>query len=361
MSAHVVVDARMIHDGGIGTYLRNVVPRVARARPQWRWTALGDHGELERARWTSIAGMTAVHCDTPVLGAREQLELPPRIPADANVLWAPHYNVPMLALRPRLVVTIHDVAHVARPDVFGLGPAAYARVLLWYVRARASRVIFDTEFSRAEMGRLIGDVGARGAVAHLAADDAWSASRAVAAPMDGPYFIYLGNLKLHKNVPLLLRAFRRVCDRIPHRLVLMGRRERVRVDPLVAREIAALGDRVVDVGETTPDVAYGYVANATALVTASLYEGFGLPPLEAMAAGCPCVVSRAGSLPEVCGDAALYCDPTDESDVAAAMLRVATDRALRDDLIARGRARAHAFSWDRCADITAGAIDLALA
>jgi len=96
-------------------------------------------------------------------------------------------------------------------------------------------------------------------------------------------------------------------------------------------------------------------------VTASLYEGFGLPPLEAMAAGCPCLVSEAGSLPEVCGDAALYCDPRDESGVASRIVEIATDAELRNRLIASGRARARDFTWERCATATLAELDRAVA
>jgi glycosyltransferase involved in cell wall biosynthesis len=104
-----------------------------------------------------------------------------------------------------------------------------------------------------------------------------------------------------------------------------------------------------------------HVAHADAFVTASLYEGFGLPPLEAMAAGRPCVVSSAGSLPEVCGDAALYCDPRSRESIAARLLEIATDEPLRARLIARGRARAQELSWDRCAARTAALFDTVLA
>jgi glycosyltransferase involved in cell wall biosynthesis len=223
-------------------------------------------------------------------------------------------------------------------------------------------VLYDSEFTRSEASRLLGANGANGTVAHLAADDDWTRAREAAPsrPLAEPYFLYVGNIKRHKNVPLLLRAFGRVTDRIPHKLVLIGRHEGLRADPSVAEEIARLGARAIFVGEVSKPLVQRYVAHAEALVTASLYEGFGLPPLEAMAAGCPCIVSRAGSLPEICGDAALYCDPTDEASVATQLLALAGDASLRETLIARGRAQAKLFSWDKAAAIIAEELDRAL-
>jgi glycosyltransferase involved in cell wall biosynthesis len=100
-----------------------------------------------------------------------------------------------------------------------------------------------------------------------------------------------------------------------------------------------------------------YVAWADALVLPSHYEGFGLPPLEAMACGCPAIVSDRASLPEICGDAALYCNPDDADDIAARMLEAATSEATRARLREQGLARAREFTWDRCARETVALIE----
>ena len=103
------------------------------------------------------------------------------------------------------------------------------------------------------------------------------------------------------------------------------------------------------------------VQSAQIAVQPSLHEGFGLPALEAMAAGTPVLASRAGAMPEVCGDAALYCDPESEDDIIRAMLVLAGDSALRARLAAAGRARARTFSWDACAATTTGTLSATLA
>lgn len=360
---HVVIDARMALDGGIGTYLQQLVPRVVRARAQWRFTAIGRVPQLRTLHWQDIPGMRLVEWSPRIFSVAEQVSAPWRVSRDADVFWAPNYNVPMLA-SGRLVTTVHDVNHLALPELMG-DPVRrmYARGMMRLALRRSREILFVSRFTRDEARRLLGAYADRGVVVHSGVDEAWTRVRQGAPhpPLPGPYFVYVGNIKRHKNVPFLLRAFARTRDRLPHRLILIGRTTGLRADPSVREELEHLGDRVEMLGETSQSVVMHHVAHATALVTASLYEGFGLPPLEAMAAGTPCVVSRAGSLPEVCGDAAHYGDPHNEADFAARLIEVATQPVLRESLIARGRARAEQFSWDRAAEATAATIGRALA
>lgn len=359
----IVVDARMAMDGGIGTYIQALLPRIARLRPDWRFRVLGRLPDMRALGWGDVHNLELQECLAPIFSAREQVEVPLRASRQANLFWAPHYNVPA-ALRLPLAVTIHDLNHLALPDLMGSAPRRlYARHLLRSTVARARRVVFVSDFTRAEAIRLLGPAAGAGVVIHSAAGDEWSrvAMDMPERPIREPYFLYVGNIKRHKNVPFLLRSFRRLRHEIPHLLVLIGRTEGLRADPDVAREVACSEGRVRMLGEADKDVVRRYVAHAEALVTASLYEGFGLPPLEAMAAGCPCVVSRAGSLPEVCGDAALYADPRDEDSFAARLLEVACDSTQRARLVQRGRARAALFHWERSATQTATVLESAMA
>ena len=352
----------MAVSGGIGTYLQNLLPRVVAARPGWSFTLLGDPHAMRSLGWSSLPNVQMQRCASSYYTLAEQVELPLRCPTSVDVFWAPHYNIPLL-LRHRIVVTVHDVCHLALPETTGGWlKQSYARVMFSQVGRRAATILFDSEVSRGELGRFAAARG-RTAVAPLGVDESWFCARTSAPerPLADPYLVYVGNWKRHKNIPALLRAFNRVLDRIPHRLVLIGRSEGLNADPAIDRELSALGERVLTTGEISAPALRRWVAHAAALVTASLYEGFGLPPLEAMAAGCPCLVSEAGSLPEVCGDAALYCDPRDESGVASRIVEVATDAELRNRLIASGRARARDFTWERCATATLAELDRAVA
>jgi len=362
---HIVVDARMLRHSGIGTYLRNLLPRVVARSPEWRFTVLGSSSALRQLPALAAPHVAVRECAAPIYSIREQLALPRAVPDDADLFWATHYVLP-LALRSSLplLVTVHDVFHLAMPELAG-GPLhrAYARYMFGEVKRRAAHLLFTTEFARGEFARLLGDDGPPCSIVPLGVTPDWLAADAgTTRPLDAPYLLYVGNVKPHKNVATLVRAFGRLRDDVPHHLVVVGRLEGLRMrDDEVRRLAATMPDRVHLVGEVDDAALSAWMRHADAFAFPSLYEGFGLPPLEAMVAGCPCLVARAASIPEVCGDAAHYCDPHRESDVADRLRELLTDQALRATLIARGRARAARFDWDSCAAGTRAAIEEALA
>jgi glycosyltransferase involved in cell wall biosynthesis len=140
--------------------------------------------------------------------------------------------------------------------------------------------------------------------------------------------------------------------------VIVGKQEGlITADRTVNAAVPALGGRVRLTGEVDQHSLEQFFAHADALVFPSLYEGFGLPALEAMACGCPAIVSRAGSLPEVCGDAALYFDPMNPAELAASITQVLSSSDVRLDLRERGRRHAAQFQWDRCAERTLGLLE----
>lgn len=362
-SPHIVIDARMIRHSGIGTYLRNLLPRLVARRSGWRFTLLGPTHRLRELPALSAPHVCIRECAAPIYSIREQLALPRLVPEDADLFWATHYVLP-LALRLPLLVTVHDVFHLAMPELAG-GPLhrAYARFMFGAVKRRAAHLLFTTEFTRGEFARLLGDDGPPYSIVPLGVNADWLAAGADAPPpLDAPYVLYVGNVKPHKNVATLVRAFGRLLDEVPHHLVVVGRLEGLRTrDDEVRRLAAAIPGRVHLVGEVADAELAAWLRHADAFAFPSLYEGFGLPPLESMIAGCPCLVARAASIPEVCGDAALYCDPHRESDVADRLRELLTDRELRATLRERGRARVARFDWDRCASGTLAAIEEALA
>jgi glycosyltransferase involved in cell wall biosynthesis len=172
-----------------------------------------------------------------------------------------------------------------------------------------------------------------------------------APSLEGPFILYVGQRCPHKNFPVLLNAY---CHSPGvHRefgLVCFGGEPFTKEEKqLLARH--GLQQRACQVSGTDEELA-GHYSRASLLVYPSLYEGFGLPLLEAMHYGCPVVASRTASLPEVGGDAAAYFDPSSEDDLAAAMARVLSDAALRMRMIDKGYGREKQFSWDTCASQT---------
>jgi glycosyltransferase involved in cell wall biosynthesis len=353
----VAVDARMVDASGVGTYLRGVLCRLVEAGPEWRLALLGDPEQLASHRWSAATGVEVIAHRAPIYGLRQQL-LPAAARALApDLLWVPHYNIP-LAWRGSLLVTVHDLAHLALPEVFGRGPRrAYACLTFAAVRRRAAGLLYVSRFSHDEFHRLVGAPrGAEWTVPN-GVDPEWFEARPPAAAPRRPYFVYVGNVKPHKNLGRLLEAFAELTPEIPHDLVLVGRRRGFLTgDPAVGRRAEGLAERVRFTGFLEAGDLRRTVAGATALVLPSLYEGFGLPALEAMACGRPVLAARAGALPEVCGDAALYCEPRDPRDIAAGLRRLATDAGLAARLAAAGAEHARRFSWQD----TAGAVAVAI-
>jgi glycosyltransferase involved in cell wall biosynthesis len=359
----VAIDVRMADAPGIGTYLRNLVPRVVSARPNWRFVLFGSMSEIERLGWQKLDNASAQQLDTPIYSVGEQRALVAASSGRFDAFWSPHYNIPLLSRAP-LLVTVHDVIHLARPEYRrSIAKRLYTRLMFQTVRRRAAAILVDSEFTKTEFLRYVGKPAGPINVVHAGVDERWfQPTESPPSSSAAPYIVCVASLKPHKNLPALIEAFAAIRDRIPHTLIIVGRVDGLRTAdaPAVKRAMAS-DDRVQLTGEVGDDALRSLVAGAAALAHPSLYEGFGLPPLEAMAAGCPCLVSRTTAMPEVCGDAALYCNPRDPSDIAARLYQLLADEGLRRDLSARGRVRATTFQWSRTAEQTLHALDQVVA
>jgi len=361
--ARLVVDARLAGHSGIGTYIAEVLPRVLPGLAEWRPLVLAARGKRDAIVALSGAGAEVRVWSVAPLSARDLWAAPPGIGPD-DLVWTPHFNVPLRS-RCALAVTLHDVLPLTSPALAGRGRSAAVHTWLRAIRRRARAVLCVSEFTQSEVVRLGGVASDRIIVTPLGADRAWFEAGAgnmqpVPAPAV-PTIIFVGLMKPHKNVLRLLRAFIRVRDRIPHRLVLVAKHRNLRnVDRAALALATSMPDRVELVEDLPfPDLVKR-VSQAQFAVQPSLHEGFGLPALEAMAAGVPVLASNAGALPEVCGEAAVYCDPRSEDEIARCLLLLASDEALRKRLSAAGRLRAQGFTWEACAHITQNALRDAL-
>ena len=245
------------------------------------------------------------------------------------------------------VVTIHDIAWEVYPEDQPPKTRWKARTIAPRAARSAERVICVSEHTRDDVCERYGvdpeKVRVIGEAPGLPHGDA--------EPPSGPYLLAAGDLRPRKNLLRLVEAFRSLYeDGIPHRLVLAGE-DILRRGTRIAE---AAGSVPVELtGRTSDEELDALMRGADALVFPSLYEGFGLVVVEAMARGCPVVCSNATALPETGGDAVRYFDPLDVDDMADAIRTVVTDRDVRDDLSRRGRARAATFTWEDAADRTA--------
>lgn len=343
----------MLHASGIGTYLRHLLPLVIRSMDDVEFYLLGDAEAMVALQWQAMPNVRLVDCKAPIYSIREQFELARKIPSSSKLFWSPHYNIPLF-YRGRLLVTVHDVFHLAMPEfVGGLHRRLYAQAMFGAVVKRADTVVCDSEFTMRELARFAGVSEQKLRVIRLGIDSSWFAPVQAPSPHAKPFLLFVGNVKPHKNLVRLLDAFASIAELVPHDLVIVGKKEGfITGDDVVKKRALRLGDRVHFTGYIDDAVLRQYFSHAAALVFPSLYEGFGLPPLEAMASGCPVIVSSAASLPEVCGEAAVYCDPCNSEDIAQKILLVLGDESLRADLIRKGLEQARKFTWESCAEET---------
>jgi glycosyltransferase involved in cell wall biosynthesis len=353
----LVIDARKAFDSGIGTYIRAVVPRVVARLDSVEVTLLVRRGTTDAHRYVESQRVTRVEIDAPPFSFAEQLELRRHLNA-STLFWATSLAHPLWSKTP-LVATVHDVAQLAlaRDGVFRLPVRLASRVYFNSLRHHARAMFVNSEFTRDELVRHLGGGMAQPiCVTPLGVEPEWFAARSTSSrPGTRPYFICVGNVRPHKNLRTMVEAFERIAERVPHELLIVGQQEG---QPASGGELANSHQRTsarVRFAGFVPDADLrAFMAGADALVFPSLYEGFGLPALEAMAAGCPVIASRAGALPEVCGDAATYFDPRAIAQLSERLLEHAVLTAdQRRRMVERGVAHARAYTWDRTAELTA--------
>jgi glycosyltransferase involved in cell wall biosynthesis len=273
----------------------------------------------------------------------------------AHLLHEPHYVLPV-ATRCHSVVTIHDCIHLMFPQYLpGRLAHLYARASMWRATKHADRIMTVSEASKRDILRFFDVPPEKVTVIYNAIDERFLAPADEERmelvrqryQLNHPFVLYAGNVKPHKNLERLLEAFARVraagLDDL--RLVIIGD-ELSRYPPLRQAVHRHRLEKYVRVFGFQPyETLAAFYRLARVFAFPSLYEGFGLPPLEAMACGTPVVTSNVSSLPEVAGGAALLVDPHDTASIADGLLRAVTDTALRAELTEKGRARARQFSW----------------
>jgi glycosyltransferase involved in cell wall biosynthesis len=338
----VLLDCRMATWSGIGRYSTGLARELARI-PDLEIVQVTEEGAL--APVPDAEKVTArSHAFYPTGG----LELA-RIAAQVrpDLVHCLHVPTPIPVRHP-LVVTIHDLTPLRVPEVM---PSVVRRAAYRWWNARAATVagvlLANSQATAADIHSFFPHAKAHVRVVLHAADDfADGAVAELPAAFAGarPYLLSMGNIKPHKDLPTLLRAFAQVDVRRPElRLLLVGRDE-----PGYAASV--LGDtpaarRVEFTGHVDDPTLRALYAGAEVFVFPSRYEGFGLPPLEAMASGAPVVCSDAASLPEVVGDAALLFPAGDVTAAAGAILRLLDDQALRASLVKAGHERVALFTW----------------
>ncbi len=349
------LDARMIHASGIGTYLQNIIPALA---AHFDLTLVGDE-EILQNDTASI-----VSTNIPIYSVAELLRFPWLIPS-CDIFWSPHYNVPLLPIRARKrLVTIHDVFHLAFYETLTFKQKMYARLAFSAAARRSDHIITVSAFSKAEIVKYLDIDSSKIAMIHNGVNhalfrpitDEIQRQQVVSRyQLPGRFMLYVGNVKPHKNLRSLVEAFARVKDEMPDLcLVVAGKKEgfitgESEVFSLLGQD-EALSRRIIFTGFVAAEDLPVLYSLAGLFVFPSLYEGFGLPPLEAMACGCPALVSDRASMPEICGKAAWYTTPENSGQMAQKIREAfRLPEEQRQQWMEAGIRQAGLFTWQASA------------
>ncbi len=369
----IVIDCRCVFTGcgGIGRYTQSLVQALA---------AVNDYDEIILLRSEQRGSEPLVHQpnirEWSVPAAMldwdfEQLQLPEVLrELGAELYHNPTFSLPVIRVC-RQIATVHDVVFRDRPELVRPGLRSYLDRASQAASLAADRLITVSEYSKQRLCDVYAVPPARVDVIFGAAaasflpryGGAVEQQFRAAYGINGPFLLYVGSLEPKKNIDRLLQAFAAVLNRtaLPHVLVLAGAGGGMDYDAAEAAETFGVANRTIITGYLPEEyLPYAYNA-ADAFIYPSLYEGFGLPPLEAMACGTPAIVSDTTSLPEVVGDAAVIIPAEDVAAMADAVEEVLCDPARRDALSACGLRRAEQFSWQATALQTLETYRLAVA
>jgi glycosyltransferase involved in cell wall biosynthesis len=355
----IAIDARKWHDYGIGTYVRNLVRHLARLDRETTYYLFCSRPDQATLR-DLAENFVPVADKSGGYGIREHFSIPYKLhKLGVDLFHSPHYVLPLLARTPA-VVTIHDCIHLRFPEYLPSRMAwRYARFMLGHAIRTSASILTVSQASRADILRFYPDADPdRILVVPNAIDPALleapgeeeTARIRERYQIRGRFLLYAGNIKPHKNLERLIAAFgklKRQSGMSDLKLLIIG--DEISRYGALRRGVEAAGVRqdVRFFGFVPDRTLAGLYRLASVFVFPSLYEGFGLPPLEAMACGTPVVTSRISSLPEVAGDDALLVDHYSVDDIAGGITKVLERPELAADLVRRGQVRAQQYSWDR--------------
>jgi glycosyltransferase involved in cell wall biosynthesis len=358
-------DIRRAEAFGVGTYIKNLIRTFARRGAGHEYVLVGDAKARE-----ALAGLPAnfrfVSCEKGYASVDNHLRFQFLLRGiSPDLFHVPHRVVPYFMPCP-YVVTVHDLDKIIFQEAFGSRFRAEVRLrVLRHGLAGAKRIITVSEATRGDLCRLLGLPGDRIEIVPNAIDELFlredsEEDRRLALEryqVDYPFLLYVGNIQPQKNLPRLVEAFAVVAaelDQHPRyrdlRLIIIG--DYLTAHPDLRRSVirSRVQQKVRFLGFVPVETLRIFYRTASAFVFPSLYEGFGLPPLEAMAQETPVVTSNVSALPEVVGEAAVLVNPENVFDIARGIRQALLDEELRRRLITRGRERVAQFSWDRAAD-----------
>ncbi|QWR76577.1 glycosyltransferase family 4 protein [Candidatus Magnetomonas plexicatena] len=365
MTCNVSIDVRLIGSSGIGRYVSCLLKAISN-RDDINLTFIGDKEKISPLL-TNPDGQRIIHYTDSVFSMSEQLHILNLLPTECNLFFAPHFNIPIYPFKTiKRVVTIHDMFLLAYFHTLNTKQKLYSKVMLNTAASLSDRIITVSEFSKSEIVKYTKQPPSKIVTIRNGVDREMfkpcvdkSALKKLRERLNLPekFILYVGNVKPHKNLMRLLKAFEMLLsepDFKDLRLVIVGQTEGLRTSDKeflrAVNENAKLSRHVLIKGVLSDDDLPYYYNLAAVTVHPSLYEGFGLPLVEAMASGSPVVCSNIPVMQEVCKGAARYVDPLKAESIAEGLREILTDDEFRVRMIKNGLKRAESFGWEQVSE-----------
>lgn len=354
----IAIDARMTNSSGIGVYIQNLLPFLIK---KYKIHLLGNPQELRN--FIHQDNVEIIPAFSPIYSLKEQYELYKKIPA-CDIFWSPHYNVPVLPVAAnKRVVTIHDTYHMANWNTLSLPQKIFAKYFLKAATKQSDVVITVSKFSKEEIIKFTGVSTDKVRVIYNGinhsnfnqTDMTFPYSRKGIMEFPEKYILYVGNVKPHKNLSVLIKAYSKLSEemRSTYKLLIVGKKDGfITGDTYLTKLLndnIQLKETIIFTGFVEDADLPKLYSYASLFVFPSLYEGFGFPPLEAMACGCPVIASSSASMPEICGGGAAYFNPKDSAALAELITKVLGSKVSLDSLIEKGFDQASKYNWRKAA------------
>jgi glycosyltransferase involved in cell wall biosynthesis len=366
---NVLIDASSItrKKAGVGTYAKNLIEQLIRIHPGPHFFVLAQDDDQElnfagRENVTMLRVSAKWFRKLPLRVLLEQAFLPLLLVKNRiDVLHSLHYSFPLVRFGTRQVVTVHDMTFFSMPEVHEFIKIKYFRFFIRAAARLADRIVFVSHSTWRDCLDRLGPLRGSCSVIHLGKSDAFHPGLDPVQVqqvrdkygLQVNYILYIGTIEPRKNLANLIRAFGSISQQHPGLLLTIAGMKGWMYDDL--QEIIVrlkLESRVIFTGFVPEEDKPFLIAAARAFAYPSLYEGFGIPVLEALACGVPTLTSNVSSLPEVAGDAALLVDPRNVESISLALERLLSDNVLRDRLRTESIAQAAKFTWAKTAEET---------
>ena len=339
---NISIDLRMIEHSGIGTYIQSLIIPIIKKLKQNHFFLLVNKN-INYSKYIDskeVVNVSYIIISSPIYSLREQIEIPLKLPSNIDLYWSPHYNIPIL-YKYKILVTIHDIYHIVDLSFKRSLRRIYSNFIFNIIKCKSSEIITISEFSKSE---LINNLNINKNLINIIYNGVGLNWYSTSDYKKNKKLLYVGNFKKHKNLDILINAFLKFKFSTEYELILIG--GNIKSFNSVIRKKIYNCNNITCYESMSPNDLIVHYNSAHLSIFPSIYEGFGLPPLEALVCKCPILVSDIPAFKEIYKDIAYYFNPYDESDLIKKIEFLLENDRLTDVQIDKSVDFIKKYSWN---------------